>query len=89
MMTPLNHFLLGAIASLSLVASIFFFRFWRQTRDRLFLAFALAFLLEAAGRTALAYMAARGEMEPLIYVLRLVGYLLILGGIAGKNVRSG
>lgn len=86
-MTPLNHFLLGSIAALSLVASVFFFRFWRQTHDKLFLTFALSFLLEAFNRTALAYMAAQGEMEPGVYVLRLIGYVLILAGIAGKNLR--
>jgi hypothetical protein len=33
-------FLLGVIATLSLIASLFFFKFWVKTHDKLFLAFA-------------------------------------------------
>ena len=38
--TALGPFLLGAIAMGCAVASLFFFRFWRNTRDRFFLLFA-------------------------------------------------
>ena len=34
---------LGALAMASAVAGLFFLRFWRETRDRLFAMFALAF----------------------------------------------
>ena len=40
--------LMGAIAAGWLVAGLFFFRFWRQTRDRFFLWFALSFWLVCA-----------------------------------------
>ena len=48
----MDQMLSGAIATASLVASLFFFRFWRQTRDRFFLWFALSFWIEAANRVA-------------------------------------
>lgn len=41
--SPINLMLTGAIALASLLVGLFFFRFWRQTRDRFFLYFALAF----------------------------------------------
>jgi hypothetical protein len=49
----MNAMLAGAIAMASIVISLFFFRFWRSTRDRLFLFFAISFLLEALNRILL------------------------------------
>jgi hypothetical protein len=37
----MNAALLGAIAMASLVAALFFLRFWRDTKDRLFLFFSI------------------------------------------------
>ena len=45
----LEGFLLGVIATSSVVAGIFFLRFWKDTRDSLFLAFASLFFA-ALGR---------------------------------------
>ena len=38
-----NHVVSGAIMMGYLVAGLFFLRFWQETRDRLFLIFAVAF----------------------------------------------
>ena len=38
-------FLSGAVAAAFVVAGLFFLRFWKRTRDGLFVAFALAFWL--------------------------------------------
>ena len=40
--------LMGAVAMASFVATVFFLRFWTQTRDTLFLFFAAAFALDAS-----------------------------------------
>lgn len=77
--------LTGAIAAGWLVAGLFFFRFWRQTRDRFFLWFALSFWLEAADRVALGLMPPASEDHPAIYGLRVVAYGLILVAIWQKN----
>jgi hypothetical protein len=77
--------LTGAIAAGWLLAGLFFFRFWRQTRDRFFLWFALSFWLEAANRVALGLMASTSEDNPAIYSLRIVAYGLILLAIWQKN----
>ena len=75
----------GAIAAGWLVAGLFFFRFWRQTRDRFFLWFALSFWLEAGGRVALGLMSGTSEDNPGIYGIRVVAYGLILLAIWQKN----
>ena len=50
---PVSSVLLGAVAMASLVAALFFLRFWRQTRDSFFLLFSIAFGVDAATRLAL------------------------------------
>ena len=77
--------LMGAIAAGLIVAGLFFFRFWRQTRDRFFLLFAASFWLEAINRVALALLEHADEQEPLFYLVRLVAYGLILAAIWQKN----
>jgi hypothetical protein len=87
-MNSLNSVLLGMIAMASLTATLFFLRFWRQTRDPLFLFFALAFGLDAVGRLLLGLTNVSAEMEPFFYVGRLVSFALIIVGIIRKNHRS-
>lgn len=81
----IEGFLLGIIVTGSATAAAFFYRFWRQTRDKLFLAFAIAFLVEAGNRMALLWLDSPHEGTPAIYLVRLVSYLLILAGIVHKN----
>ncbi|HYF43385.1 MAG TPA: DUF5985 family protein [Ramlibacter sp.] len=81
----MNQMLMGAIAAGSLVAGLFFFRFWRTTRDRFFLFFALSFWLEAGNRVALGLLVNSSELEPVFYLLRVVAYGLILVAILQKN----
>ncbi len=82
----MHKFLMGAIAMGFAVAGLFFLRFWRQTRDTLFLLFAIAFWVEAANRTVYALLANPGEGRPMFFLARLLAYLLILAGIAVKNM---
>lgn len=80
-------FLYGATAMASATAGLFFLRLWRESRDRLYLMFALAFWLEALARTALVMTAHPNEGHPAFYLLRVAAYGLILVAIADKNVR--
>lgn len=80
-------FVLGAIAMASAVAALFFVRFYRETRDQLFLYFAAAFAMEAINRTLLAFSPSPNEASPQLYVLRASAYSLILVGIYRKNRR--
>ena len=49
-MKTMNPFYWGATAMGCLVAALFFFRFYRQSTDRLFLFFALGFTIFGANR---------------------------------------
>ena len=78
-------FLNGVSACASLVAGVLFLRFWRETADRLFVWFALAFWLFAAHWAALAIAQPPDEARHLFYLLRLGGFALILVAIVEKN----
>jgi hypothetical protein len=81
----MRDMMIGAIAAGWLVAGLFFFRFWRHTRDRFFLWFALSFWIEAVNRVALGLVAGASEEHPVFYVFRLIAYGLILLAIWQKN----
>jgi hypothetical protein len=75
----------GAVAALSLVAALFFLRFWRRTGDRFFLLFALAFAIDGASRLVVAAIHLPDEFEPFSYVPRLVTFALIIAAVVLKN----
>ena len=81
----LNGFLLGVIVSCSLIAGAFFIKFWRQTRDTLFLAFGAAFIVEGFNRAMILFVDEPNLGHPAIYIVRLLSYLLILVAIINKN----
>jgi hypothetical protein len=81
----MNEFLRGAVAACCLVAGLFFLRFWRLTRDRLFLFFCIAFWIFAANWVVLAL---GGPLAEHLYVLRLVTFAVIALAIVDKNRRA-
>jgi len=81
----MNQMLSGAVAVASLVAALFFLRFWRNTRDRFFLYFALSFALEGLNRIAMGLLVQLTEDNPLFYSVRVVAYGLIVAAIWRKN----
>jgi len=85
----IDGFLLGLIVMSELVAAAFFFKFWRRTRDRLFLAFGAAFLIEAVNRVGTLFIDDPAAGNSIIYSVRLLSYLLILAAIADKNRKRG
>ena len=78
-------FLQGVCATGAWASGLFFFRFWRHSRDRLFAFFGAAFWLLALSWTLLALVNPAEETRPYIYAIRLVAFLLIVGGIVEKN----
>lgn len=84
----INAWLNGAIFMAAMVIALFFVRYWRQSRDSLFIYFAIAFVLEGVHRLLQAWPA-DGPDTPPSYLLRLVEYGLILVAIIRKNRRSG
>jgi hypothetical protein len=81
-------FLAGALTLAFLVASAFFLRFWRRTHDRLFLAFAAAFVLLALNQVFATFLGAGDERTAYSYLLRVLGFVLILWAIVDKNVTT-
>lgn len=84
----IEGFLLGVIAVTSLLAALYFLRFWRDTRDNLFLAFAAAFFIEGVNRTARIFFANPSEASPWVFIVRACAFFIIIAGIVGKNRRS-
>jgi len=84
----LYDFLSGAVAMGFGACALFFLRFWKRTREQLFLAFAVAFLLLGGGQTILALANIPTEERGSIYLLRLLAFLLILIAIYRKNRQS-
>jgi len=83
----IEGFFLGVIFTASITASLFFLKFWRMTRDSLFLAFAAAFAIEGLNRLTFLFVEHPNEGTPAIYVIRLLAFLLILAAIFRKNRR--
>jgi hypothetical protein len=84
-----TEFLAGAVTLGHLAVGVCFLRFWKKTRDPLFLAFAFAFWLFGANQFIVSLLGAHSEQAAWAYVLRVLGYVLILGAIVGKNRDTG
>ncbi|HEU4650248.1 MAG TPA: DUF5985 family protein [Croceibacterium sp.] len=78
-------FLGGAVSMGFAVAALLFLKFWRRTREGLFLAFAASFLLLGVNQTVLVLTEVPLEERSQLYLLRLVAFLLILGALWWQN----
>lgn len=81
----LYDFLSGAVAFGYAVCALFFLRFWRRTRDELFIAFGLAFMLLGIGQAVLALANIPTEERGSLYLIRLLAFVIILFAIFRKN----
>lgn len=81
----MSQFMFGVIGMGFFVAGLFFLRFWRDTLDRLFALFALAFLVLAGNRVGLVLTAQHEGKGDYLYWVRLVAFGLILAAILDKN----
>lgn len=85
-MSLFYQFLSGAVMMGAWTGGIFFFRFWKKTRDRLFLVFGLAFWIMALERLVLVLFGHwEREQLSMVYLIRLSAFVLILWGIIDKN----
>lgn len=80
-MTAAVHFLSGLLTMGYVVVALFFLRFWRESRDRLFAYFSLCFAVLALQRVLL------GIAQPaeILYAIRLLAFVLLAVGIVEKN----
>ena len=78
-------FLHGTVAMGCAIIAMFFLRFWQQSRDRLFLWFATAFLVLSFSYTLLGLVTFATEWRVYVFVMRLLAFCTILYGIFEKN----
>ena len=80
------EFTSGLIAIGFLMAGIFFLRYWRQTRDGLFAAFATAFALLALNQTLLAPSRVPVEERSPLCLVQVTALGIIIAAVLAKNI---
>lgn len=84
-MNALHVFLTGATTMGCLTVAAFFARFWRDTRDKLFMLFAIAFAALALNRALIVLYPLERDSQPYVYLVRLFAFVLIAFAVVNKN----
>ena len=82
-------FMAGVTACGFAVIAAFFARFWIRTRDNLFAAFSLAFLLLAANQAIPSILRLSPDARSPVYLLRAAAFFVIICAVLGKNLAGG
>ena len=82
-------FMSGAICMGFLIITLYFLRFWKRTRDRLFLFFAAGFALQLVERLIRAAAEPASANSPGLYLIRLLAFATLIAAIIDKNRRCG
>lgn len=77
----------GAAAMNSVIIALIFLRFWRDTHDRLFLMFSLAFLALGLSRFR-SFIAIDSPWHILPHIVRFLAFLTILIAVIDKNFQN-
>lgn len=83
----MSEFVQGATMLASFAVSLFFLRYWRDTGDRLFAVFAVAFVLFGINRIVLVAPDEDSEARLWVYLLRAATFAAIALAIVDKNLR--
>lgn len=78
-------FMWGATTFGSWVIALFFLKYWKRTRDRLFLFFSAAFWILSVNWIALATTTPDYEARHWIFVARVLAFSFMILGILDKN----
>jgi hypothetical protein len=81
-------FFSGMIAMGFVIITAFFLRFWRRTRDSLFLVFAFAFFLLALNQALTTLLGLPLEERSWLYLLRLAAFSVLIIAIVRKNFQK-
>ncbi len=84
----MGHFLAGICAVAFAASAVFFLRFWRQTSDRFFAIFALAFAALAVNYVGLGMLDPNDESRRYYFLIRLLAFLCFIAGIVDKSRRT-
>ena len=82
---PLSAFTAGMLTMGFLVGAAFFLRFWRTTRDGLFIAFAAGFALLALNFAIPTLIRLPDSRLDEVFVLRVAAFVLIGGAVLRRN----
>lgn len=77
----------GALAMGCFAAGLLFLRLYRRTKDRLFVFFGLGFFTLMLAWVVLAAVQPGRESQHLVYLIRLLAFVIIIVGIVDKNRR--
>jgi hypothetical protein len=83
----LQQFLSGGVFVACVAIGLHFLRLYRKTNDRLFVFFAIAFVI-LAGERVLLSVYNQTEYAIYVYAARLLAYLFIIAAIVDKNRRN-
>jgi hypothetical protein len=78
-------FLQAVTATAAWISGLLFLRFWRDTREPLFVHFGISFWLLALSWALLGLLNPTGETRSSIYLLRLLAFVVIIIGIVQRN----
>ncbi len=81
-------FIRGATMMAELGIAIAFLRYHRKYDDKLFGFFSASFAVMAVSQAIIFIFGDKGEHSPIAYYLRLFAFLLLVIGIAVKNIRT-
>ncbi len=84
----LQIYLIGALTMASFVIGLRFFKYYRLSKDRFFVFFATAFWVFGIGWGIRTFYGTAHEHAHLVYLPRLLAFLLILFAIYDKNRRA-
>ncbi|MGH8219596.1 MAG: DUF5985 family protein [Steroidobacteraceae bacterium] len=82
----MRMFVWGLLTMACTVAAIFFFHYWRVSRERLFAYFTVAFAAMALDWLGHAFVPdPTNSLRPEVYAVRLFAFIVILIAIIDKN----
>lgn len=84
----MDNFLSGMITAGYLAAGLYFAKFWKRSRDPLFISFAAAFWLLAFNQLLLALFDLAREERGWTFLLRLLAFSLLAAAIIYKNMAA-
>lgn len=81
----MGQFISGGLAMACWTIALFFLRFWRTSRDRLFGGFAAAFTVLGLNWLLLALFEPAKEHQHYLYLVRLLAFVLLIASVVDKN----
>jgi hypothetical protein len=82
----MREILVGMSTMGFIIAALYFLRFWRRTKDRLFVTFSCAFVLLAINQVLIGLSVGPREDESLLYLPRIIAFALLIVAIVSKNL---